>query len=562
MVLPDRGRGAAALLFALAACALSPGCAERSADPFPQDWLEQVEELSESLANDLLTFSVAARDRDRETLAAHVADVVELGTPFPTRPGEIETVERWIGRHDWRGDGSPPSTVTRDEFLEQLTRLLGHFGEIEDVRFKVKSAEFDPARPGLGEAHIKGFVIGRDAAGRREWLTTRMQADFERGAGEEERWRFRRLSVESMESKVAEVDLFSEVAAAAAVDAFFPPFGVGANSGFVAHGAATADVNGDGLLDLVATGVDRNYLYVNRGDGRFDDLSFDSMVGYAPPGSGPLFLDYDNDGDPDLFLAAVGKQMLLQNLWVEEGRIRFRDVSEAAGVDRPGVGFSAAAADVDGNGLTDIYVASYNRYGTVMPNSWAGATNGTPNLLFLNEGEGRFREAAAAWRVADPRWSYAVSFIDLDEDGDQDLYVANDFGENAFYRNDGDRFTETARQLGIVDPGFGMGVSFGDYDNDGDLDLHVTNMSSTAGQRILRRLYPEEGAEQELGKLAAGNSLYENLGDGRFEDVTEAAGGFQAGWAFGGGFFDLDNDGWEDLYTPNGFISGKSMKDT
>jgi hypothetical protein len=117
--------------------------------------------------------------------------------------------------------------------------------------------------------------------------------------------------------------------------------------------------------------------------------------------------------------------------------------------------------------------------------------------------------------------------------------------------------------LGLKDPGFGMGVSFGDYDNDGDLDLHVTNMSSTAGQRILKALYPEDHEiRKTLAKQAAGNSLYENAGDGTFHSVTAAVGGLPGGWAFGGGFLDFDNDGWQDLYTPNGFISGKTMDDT
>ena len=163
----------------------------------------------------------------------------------------------------------------------------------------------------------------------------------------------------------------------------------------------------------------------------------------------------------------------------------------------------------------------------------------------------------------DGRWTYAAGFLDIDEDGDQDLYLANDFGENALYLNDGGIFTEAAEQFGIVDPGFGMGVSFGDYDNDGDLDLHVTNMSSTAGNRILKLLYPEQHEiRQSLGKQAAGNSLYENQGDSGFSDVTSVIGGLSGGWAFGGGFVDFDNDGWADLYTPNGFVSGKTMKDT
>jgi hypothetical protein len=144
--------------------------------------------------------------------------------------------------------------------------------------------------------------------------------------------------------------------------------------------------------------------------------------------------------------------------------------------------------------------------------------------------------------------------------------VANDFGENALFLNQGDHFTDAASAMGMQDPGNGMGVSLGDYNNDGHVDLHVTNMSSTAGKRILKRLFPDEAAEvkstQLLGKLAAGNSLFQNMGDGTFNEVSAELGPFTAGWAWGGGFLDFDNDGWQDLHFPNGFVSGKSMKDT
>ena len=219
-------------------------------------------------------------------------------------------------------------------------------------------------------------------------------------------------------------------------------------------------------------------------------------------------------------LAALGVK------WVKvanhDGALRFVDVSQEAGVAVSAIGFSAAAGDVNGDGRPDLYVSSYNRYGQVTPDVWYKATNGTPNLLFVSQPGGGYREEARKWGVDDRRWSYAAQFLDVDEDGKLDLYVVNDFGEKALYMRRGDRFVDEAGERGVLDTGNGMGVSFGDYNNDGRLDLHVTNMSSTAGNRILGRLFPGATPDQNvLKKLAAGNALYENLGGGRFRERRE-----------------------------------------
>jgi hypothetical protein len=554
-VMMMRSRWLVPCLALAAAVACGGGDAE-----FDRPALERAEDHTESLANDLLAFSVAVRDRDDAEIRTFLADEVR-SAGLPEAPAEAETVVRWIGKREWtwpEGDG----TLSGDAFGDQLSKLLARFEEIEDARFKVVQAAFTERAAGVsGDAKIKFFLIARDERGRREWVKGKAHVEVERGG--EGPWRIALFEFTEMASKTSEVDLFSEIAFPAGVSAVFPPFGVGRNEGFVAHGAATADVNGDGLYDIAASGVEQNFLYLGRGDGTFEDASESSLVSFAPTGSGALFLDYDNDGDDDLFFAAVGSQILLENRLVPDGKLEFWDVSDKARVSVPAIGFSPLAGDVDGDGHTDIYVCSYNEYGTVMPDSWHDARNGTRNLLFISNGDGTFDEAAQAWGVDDGRWSYAGGFADVDEDGDLDLYVANDFGENGLYRNDGDRFTDIAGTLGIKDPGFGMGVSFGDYDNDGDLDLHITNMSSTAGNRILKLLYPEEHEiRRTLSKQAAGNSLYERDADGSYRDVTEEIGGLSGGWAFGGGFIDFDNDGWEDLYTPNGFVSGKSMKDT
>ena len=538
--------------------------------------LHTVEELSESLANDLLALSVAARSKERLGIERFFASDLEADA-LPTQPGSLRQELKWIWAHEWHVPDRRPGPLGRTQLLDHFEQLLEHFTEIEDVRFKVKGAEFNLATGDRGSARVWLYIVGRDSEGRREWLTSWLRVQAVRApearrdpaaadtgaASTEAPWQIERLNLESMRSMVSVTDLFSEVAVPAGVHETFAAFGTAPNDTVVAHGVAVADVNSDGLLDVVTTGVETNRLYINDGHGSFRDFSEESLVALSPAASAALFVDADNDGDSDLFLSQVGEQVLLENRWLPDGEIRFLDRSLQAGVAVPATGFSAVAADVNNDGWQDIYVASYNRYGLVMPDSWDRATNGTPNLFFLNQGDGTFRDVAASWGVQDSRWSYAAAFADFDEDGDQDLYVANDFGENGLYLNEGGGFREAAAERSVLDPGNGMGVSFGDYDNDGDLDLHVTNMSSTAGNRILSRLYPDAApGDSVLMKLASGNSLYENLGSGGFRDVTHAVGGLSSGWAFGGGFIDFDNDGWEDLHSPNGFISGKTMNDT
>lgn len=541
-----------------------------------KDRLEIIEELSESLANDLLTLSIAARDRDLKTTEDYFPAFIS-GSVFPSQPESFKPVIKWVGTHNWKNmpvNSEKLPRTGRTEFMRGWSAFLDHLSEIEDARFKVKEANFaDDAKAVLGaeqptavvgakgRARIAFYVIGRDIDGKREWAKGTFWANVR--ADENTHWQFDSFELVSFDAMVATTDLFSEVAVPAGLGAVAPAFGTPENSGFVWRGAAAGDFNKDGWMDLFVVGMNRNYLYLNDKNGKFTDVSAKAGVEILASGSAPLVLDYDNDGDDDIFISSVGQQMLLQNTLKQNGKLEFFDVSLETGVAKGAIGFSAVAGDVNNDGRLDIYVTSYNRYGQITPNSWFRATNGTPNLLFISQPDGTFTEEAAKWGVDERRWSYAAEFSDVNGDGKIDLYVANDFGEKAMFINKGDRFVDEAKDRGVLDPGNGMGVSFGDYNNDGLLDLHVSNMSSTAGNRILTRLFPDAGPQDNvLKKLAAGNNLFKNTGDGKFQDVTAAVGGFSGGWAWGGGFIDFDNDGWEDIYTPNGFISGKSMKDT
>lgn len=543
--------------------------------------LEVTEELSESLANQLLDLSLAVRDCDMEK-TAEFFPLTLVAKPFPSQPAASASQVKWASSHGWKAaegvvlasTGAAPGRISREDFMKGFAAFLGHFSEIEDVRFKLKVATFDDTAKAMmgasvptavsgatGKGRVFFYVVGRDAENRREWARGFIEGQFR--YTDQNRWQFEAFDLTSFDSMIGPVDIFSEVSVPAGISITLPAFGSSGNQDFVYHGAAAADFNNDGWLDVFVCGSDRNYLFLNDGHGHFRDASHEAGLDGLPACTAPLVLDYDNDGAADVFLSNVGKQMLLHNEFKKTGKLRFTDVSSAAGVAYQAVGFSAVAGDVNGDGLPDIYVTSYNYYGKVVPDSWFRATNGTKSLLFINQGNGTFKEEAEKWGVANGRWSYAAEFVDIDGDGKLDLFVANDFGEKALYMNKGDHFVDEAKERGVLDPGNGMGVSFGDFNNDGLIDLHTTNMSSTAGNRIITRVFPTATTKDNvIKKLASGDSLFLNTGKGYFRNATDEVGGLGASWAWGGGFLDFDNDGWQDFYIPCGFISGKSMKDT
>ena len=532
--------------------------------------LEQVEDQTEALANRMLGLSGALRSFNTIRVAEFFTEPAWM-TPLPTEATELVPEIKWVRRHGWRP--RPPRTrkMSQQEIARRWEAFLAHFSELEDARFEVGKATFDEGGV-AGSAELKFYLIGRDADGLQEWIRGRAVAKFVRGGND--KWAIERMVFTRIESLVATTDVFSEVSEPAGVSVRLPLLGA-QNSrpySFYWHGAAAADMDLDGDVDLFVTGDYRNYLYLNDGNGQFREASAEAELKHTSRpevagGTAPLLVDIDNDGDSDLFLSMWGKQKLLENRLVPEGKLIFRDISENSGVAVQTNGLTAIAGDINNDGLPDVYVCGYGR----LDHPETGLTafyrpkNGGRNLLFVNQGNGRFREMAKEYGVDDPRWSQAAVFFDFDGDGDQDLYVSNDWGDNALYLNQGDYFRDATLDTGASKPGFGMGVSLGDYDNDGDLDLHATYMSSLAGSRVLGRVGQVPSLEKfktTWQEMVAGNRIYDNLGNGVFRDVSESVGPFEGGWAWGGGFLDFDNDGWQDLHSPNGLWSGLHMKET
>jgi hypothetical protein len=328
-------------------------------------------------------------------------------------------------------------------------------------------------------------------------------------------------------------------------------------------GIAVGDVDGDGLEDLYLCqpGGVPNLLLLHRPDGTVRDVAAAAGVDFLDFTRSALLVDLDGDGDRDLVLTLLADLVLLAN--DGSGGFEIRASHSAPGAT------SLTAADYDLDGDLDLYACAYSSPydGDALPVPYHDAENGQPNLCLRNDGEWSFVDATAATGLDanNRRFSLAAAWEDYDDDGDPDLYVANDFGRNNLYRNDGGRFVDVAVEAGVEDVSAGMGASWADYDGDGRMDLHVGNMFSSAGNRVTyqRRFKPgeDESVRAAYRRHARGDSLFRNAGGGRFEDVTLEAGVAMGRWAWGALFADLDLDGRQDIVVPNGFLTEERADD-
>ncbi len=275
-------------------------------------------------------------------------------------------------------------------------------------------------------------------------------------------------------------------------------------------GVAVFDYDGDGRLDLFFVNGARiddpmpkgatplkdgarywNRLYRQTESGRFEDVTARAGLAGSGYGQGVAVGDYDNDGDEDLYVTALGGNRLYRN---DGGH--FTDVTAEAGVAGSGWSTSAAFVDFDGDGRLDLFVCRYLDW-SFAANPYCGEPapgpraychpdrfRGIPALLYHNEGGGRFRDVSREAGVANPEGkSLGVAIADYNGDGLVDLFVANDSVREFLYRNRGGRFDEVGLAAGTAldQEGrayAGMGVDFADYDNDGRPDVIVTNLSN------------------------------------------------------------------------------------
>ncbi|MGB2866650.1 MAG: CRTAC1 family protein [Sedimentisphaerales bacterium] len=326
----------------------------------------------------------------------------------------------------------------------------------------------------------------------------------------------------------------------------------------VAGGLALFDYDNDGDVDIYFLNGEplkgakfdvppKNSLYRNEGNWKFTDVTEQTRVGDTGYGLGVAVGDYDNDGDLDIYVNNHGPNVLYRN----NGNSTFADVTERAGVANGSyTGAGTCFLDMDKDGDLDLYVSnyfdfSYEKHKTGVADGFPVYTNpasfpAVADVLYRNNGDGTFTDVSRSAGVAEHvSWGMGMVCGDYDNDGDTDIFVANDGAGNFLFENDGTgKFEEVGLIAGVAYDTHGdgqgsMGADFGDYDNDGLLDFYVTSYQ---------------------GQLA---TLYKNLGDNVFDDVTRLTGageGTVAHVTWGNGFVDFDNDGDRDIFVACGHL--------
>ena len=548
----------------------------------------ELAETGTSLNQFLKQYSTALKQRDLDALMAMHDENYSTDAEGIWRLTLKEDRDD-VRVYDWQLAESKP--YHKSDVRHQIEQHLASIGHLDEAKIKISSIK---QRRADGSALIEGMLWLRGFTVENETLeshsTFRVQM-----VRKDNNWQIQGKQLLYGQSVIGSGKGFTDITESSGIafESHHNPmlnepewrperFGI---MKYATAGVATADYDNDGWFDIFFCDGATPCLYRNRGDGRFEDTT--SQAG-LPVGLGgvhvAIFGDFDNDDDRDLFLGrSTGNNFLFRN----NGNGTFTDVSADANVS--GVWIStASAADYNNDGKLDLYLGRYLDPRINLPSTNFYTRNGQGNTLLRNDGNLRFSDVTEEAGIREGGLTLGIAWGDYDRDGDADVFVANDFGRNALFRNEGNgKFADVSKESNTLDIGYGMSASFEDIDNDGDLDIYKAAVHS--GQRwfgnsatlqryfltsmqegtiledypLYREIYSMiDGKWREFGeKVIRGNSLLLNNGDGTFADVTEKSHVNPHGWYWSSAIFDFDNDGIQDIYAVNGWVTGKEKDD-
>ena len=489
-------------------------------DPSRDGWNTEVlsRQVGEQL-NHLKKLLTSDKPLEAKTVQSMVAKDVSV---HPLRPENLKTIfegdSLQIRRANLEASANAsqtqPATVGPEYFANQLKAMLEAYTDREAMRLKIKVLKIEKNDSEIA-THQTVEIFGATESGLKEtnalWIA-RWQAD-----GDSMRLKEIRVAEYETVDRADKKTLFLDCTESAlgGTDSFRKQLLQGYDRWLERSqfnrfysilgnpGIAICDVNSDGLEDMYVCqeGGLPNLLYLQNPDGTLRDASSESGADWLQSSSTALILDLDNDGHNDLAVGVLGGVVVARGNG--NGQFEVQTVLECS--DHV---LALAAADYDRDGLVDIYAGAYMPRDLDRDSEEFGAPGlaangiaysnfdraGAANSLFRNESAGaawNFRDVteASGLSVNNQRLTLAASWEDFDNDGDQDLYVANDFGLNNLYRNDTEpggqgTFVDISNDTQAEDNAFGMAITWADYDRDGWIDLYVSNMFSYAGHRI------------------------------------------------------------------------------
>jgi hypothetical protein len=329
--------------------------------------------------------------------------------------------------------------------------------------------------------------------------------------------------------------------------------------GFMGSGFAVGDFDGDGRPDLFLAADGCNRLLKNDGHYHFTDVTARyGLAGLDVSSRHPIFADVDGDGLLDLLVVQSDKP---SRLFLQKKGRGFVDVTEAWGLATGKGAHCAHFFDYDHDGDLDLYIGAYGPSveDTAVPT--LDGRNGYPHQLFRNDDGAHFTDVTEKAKAGSTAWTLASAAVDIDDDGWLDFWVANDWGRDEVFRNRGDgTFEEVAGKLGVDDRGSGMNVSVLDINHDGRPDVFISVIDMFS--KTLRFVLPHESVSFNVDSrivqssyYMSGNKLFVAKGREFADETTARIDARDKGWAWGTAFFDYENDGDDDMYITNGWIA-------